>query len=87
MLHQLTQLPTDLFKEDSESSDHAALPQRIHAQPEIYYRGEVEHDELRKFMKKADQLNEHNYRKLHLDRILVPESSTLNVYKSNKNIL
>ena len=38
-------------------------------------------------MKKADKLNEVNYRKLQMERTIVPESSTLNIYKSNKNIL
>lgn len=38
-------------------------------------------------MKKADKLNEMSYRKLHEGKPLVPEPSTINLYKSSKNIL
>lgn len=38
-------------------------------------------------MKKADKLNEISYRKLHEGKALVPEGSSLNIYKSTKNII
>lgn len=47
----------------------------------------IETGEIRKFMKKAELLNEVNYKKLHKERPLVPGNSTLNIYKSSKNIL
>ena len=38
-------------------------------------------------MKKAERLNQVSYRKLHEGKLLMPESSTFNLYKSSKNIL
>lgn len=38
-------------------------------------------------MKKAEKLNEVSYRKLHQGKALMPEASTINIYRSSKNIL